>query len=223
MTCGRTGTQPAAHLSMPAQQVYRQPGLTGGSCLSSCGRGSAPHLAASRRQPATPETTLASRTPSQPPAAPASGVQHGGCRSMSSMTRPSAQTWLPFPQSTWKPTPHKANSAGGSHGFSLSVAYASSPLCLFLHGEDLHIHQILPIASVSAVLTHRNSLLAQTDIAKHSGFLGSTAHPMTREAALRSRYDVTTYHGALPPEGAEFHTCKAPGVLPARLNGRDTN
>ena len=37
-----------------------------------------------------------------------------------------------------------------------------------------------------------------------------------------SRYNLTTYHGALPPEGPEFHTGKAPGVLPARLDGRDT-
>ena len=64
ITCGGTGTQPAAHSRMPAQQAYRQPGLTGGSCLSSCGRGSAPHPAASRRQPATPGTTLALRLPS---------------------------------------------------------------------------------------------------------------------------------------------------------------
>ena len=53
MTCGGTGTQPAAHSRMPAQQAYRQPGLTGGSFLSSCGSWSAPHPAASRRQPTT--------------------------------------------------------------------------------------------------------------------------------------------------------------------------
>ena len=52
-----------------------------------------------------------------------------------------------------------------------------------------------------------------------------TAHPMTREAALQwhESYNLTTYHETLPPEGAEFHTRKAPGVLKARLNGRDTN
>ena len=37
-----------------------------------------------------------------------------------------------------------------------------------------------------------------------------------------SGYNLTTYHGALPPVGAEFHTRRAPGVLAARLNGRDT-
>ena len=60
MTCGGTGTQPAAHSRMLAQQAYQQSGLTGGSCLGSCGRGSAPHPATSRREPATPGTSLAS-------------------------------------------------------------------------------------------------------------------------------------------------------------------
>ena len=41
-----------------------------------------------------PETTLESRLPSQPPAAPALGAQHGGYRFRFWMTRPSAQTWL---------------------------------------------------------------------------------------------------------------------------------
>jgi hypothetical protein len=31
-----------------------------------------------------------------------------------------------------------------------------------------------------------------------------------------SRYNLTTYHGALPPEGPGFHTGKIPGVLAAR-------
>ena len=31
--------------------------------------------------------------------------------------------------------------------------------------------------------------------------------------------NLTTFHGAIPPEGAEVHTGKAPGVLAARLNG----
>ena len=31
-----------------------------------------------------------------------------------------------------------------------------------------------------------------------------------------SRYNLTTFHGALPPEAAEFHTRKAPVVLAAR-------
>ena len=89
-TCGGTGTQPAAHSHMPAQQAYQQPGLTGGSCLSSCGCGSEQHPAASRRQPATLGTTLALRSPSQLPGAPASSAQHGGYCFRSSMTRPSA-------------------------------------------------------------------------------------------------------------------------------------
>ena len=106
-TCGGTGTQPAAHSRMPAQQAYWQPGLTGSSCLSSCGRGSAfyisvslsilyiQHASGSLTQTAGyPGTTLASRLPSQPPAAPALGAQHGGYRSRFWMTRPSAQTWL---------------------------------------------------------------------------------------------------------------------------------
>ena len=38
-----------------------------------------------------------------------------------------------------------------------------------------------------------------------------------------SRYYLTTYHGALPPEGAEFHTGKIPGMLAACLIGRDTS
>ena len=38
-----------------------------------------------------------------------------------------------------------------------------------------------------------------------------------------SRYNLTTYNGALPPEGADFHTRKAPGLLAARLNGRNTS
>ena len=45
--------------------------------------------------------------------------------------------------------------------------------------------------------------------------VGSTAHPMTREAASPwhdVRYDDSTLHGALPPEGAKFHTRLAPGV-----------
>ena len=41
--------------------------------------------------------------------------------------------------------------------------------------------------------------------------------------ACMSRYNLTTYHGALPPEGAESHTRKTPGVLPARLDGSDTD
>ena len=38
-----------------------------------------------------------------------------------------------------------------------------------------------------------------------------------------SGYSLTTSHGGLPPEGAEFHARKAPGVLAARLNGGDTD
>ena len=46
---------------------------------------------------------------------------------------------------------------------------------------------------------------------------------MTREAASpwHELVHLTTYHGALLPEGAEFHTYKAPGVLTARLNMRN--
>ena len=36
-----------------------------------------------------------------------------------------------------------------------------------------------------------------------------------------SRYNVTTYHGALPTEGARLHTGKALGVMATRLKGRD--
>ena len=53
------------------------------------------------------------------------------------------------------PPPPQSSSAGGNHGFILSVAYASSPLLLFLHGECLHVYLILPIASVSGILTDR--------------------------------------------------------------------
>jgi hypothetical protein len=38
-----------------------------------------------------------------------------------------------------------------------------------------------------------------------------------------SWYKLTTYHGAFPPEGAEFYKRKAPRVQAARLNGRDTD
>ena len=92
-TSGGTGTQTAAPTRMLAQQASRQPGWTGGSCLSSCSRGSAPHGTASHRQQATLETTLAWESPSQPPAAPALGAQHGDCRSRFWMMSPSAMTW----------------------------------------------------------------------------------------------------------------------------------
>ena len=62
-------------------------------------------------------------------------------------------------------------------------------------------------------------------INKPQEIVGSTAHPVTREAAsaCMGGYNLTTYLGALPPEGAEFHTRKAPGVMAARPNGRDTD
>ena len=75
----------------PASCTFAHAGTTGLSaarldrCLSSCGRGSAPHPAASRRQPAT-HWRLGHPRGSEPPAAPASGAQHGGCRSRFSMT-----------------------------------------------------------------------------------------------------------------------------------------
>ena len=51
----------------------------------------------------------------------------------------------------------------------------------------------------------------------------STSYDKGSSFAMTSRYNLTTCHGALPPEGAEFRTRKAPSVLAARLNGRDTN
>ena len=95
MMSGGTDTQMGVPSHMPARQASQQPGLTGGSCLSSCGHGSAQHGTASHRQQATLETTSAWESPSQPPAAPALGAQHGDCRSRSWTMRPSAMTWQP--------------------------------------------------------------------------------------------------------------------------------
>ena len=40
------------------------------------------------------------------------------------------------------------------------------------------------------------------------GIVGSIAHPVPRDLPCHgiSRYKLTTYHAALPPEGALFHT-----------------
>ena len=51
----------------------------------------------------------------------------------------------------------------------------------FLRGEGLHVYQSLPIASVSAILTDRRKITVGQS--KPQGIIGSTAHPMTREAA----------------------------------------
>ena len=56
--------------------------------------------------------------------------------------------------------------------------------------------------------------------------LSGPQHILSQGELLRhgmSQYYLTTCYGASLPGGAEFHTRKAPGVLAARLTGRDTD